>query len=506
MTRQLSVAHYSQLDTTPFKPLSFAGDPIEQIVALTKIDKKSAAALEKFRKDHGSKQYNEIPFNLTFDRANSERLRRCLLFNDDKRTIITNAEPVEGRIMSDTKFSLRVSFAGDMAAAPLLISVYVQWKGQPFTVETLVSKRDAAKGYFDVEFTDKQSLPVGPAAFYVTMYNSQGGQSSFRTTCYVLPSNPFKLELSPDVHFVTGTWSARAVKQSGKYITIFTTTLSNGNASAVGMSKTFTWKFWDGGVGGTLIESGTGAFGSSISVPAHGTWAADITVTSPSGSGIYDQYQNRNDMTIEIIMTKSAGGTVSATITARTMFKFGMNITKVSPRDFVDNQTTDLHDAAAVTRSIYEKRDVTIQYDYRFIPDASVGGFEVIDTDGEAHDMWDQWSGPNTNNNIDAFITHVWIDGKYDGMDGAIPGPTSHSGSDSGVVADKAAYVDSGGKNRLHVEYLGMLMGHEVGHYLGLSHISTAKNLMLYNSGTTDTTITYDQYETIIQHGWVSID
>jgi hypothetical protein len=52
-----------------------------------------------------------------------------------------------------------------------------------------------------------------------------------------------------------------------------------------------------------------------------------------------------------------------------------------------------------------------------------------------------------------------------------------------------------------------MLVGHEVGHYLGLSHTTAAGNLMLSNSGTTDTALNYDpQYRTIIRHGWVRID
>jgi predicted Zn-dependent protease len=52
-----------------------------------------------------------------------------------------------------------------------------------------------------------------------------------------------------------------------------------------------------------------------------------------------------------------------------------------------------------------------------------------------------------------------------------------------------------------------MLIGHEVGHYLGLSHVSDAGNLMLASSSATDTNLNYDpQYRTIIRHGWVRID
>ncbi len=504
--KQLSAGKYSMLDTMAFEPLSFDNSSINQITKLTGINKRSAIVLGEFRKKYKSIPLNKIPFRLFFDEKNSERLKRCLLYENDNRTIITNVEPKDEKIMSEKKFTLRVSFTGVNSNYPLLISVLVNWKGNPFTVEKLISKEKGINEYADIEFDIEQTLPVGQAIFYITLYNSKGNQSSFRKTCYVLPSNPFSLDLSPNSNFVTGTFSARAVKQGGNYITAIHTTLSNGNSFVVNMNTSFVWKFWDGGVGGSLIENGSGNFGGTIQVPAFGTWGGWISFNSPPGSGIFNLFNGKEDMTIEIIMTKTDGTSVSGTITARTMFKFGVNLTQVSPRDFVDQQNSDLQNAISVTRSVYERRDISFDIDNRFIPDDQVGGFEVIDNFDEPRDLWEQWSGPNTNNNIDAFITHVWIDGQYDGMDGDIPGPTSHDGRSSGVVSDKAASVDSSGHQRLHIDYLGMLIGHELGHYLGLQHVDLAGNLMLPSSGTNDTDLTYDQYKTMIQHGWVSID
>ena len=71
----------------------------------------------------------------------------------------------------------------------------------------------------------------------------------------------------------------------------------------------------------------------------------------------------------------------------------------------------------------------------------------------------------------------------------------------------KSGFVDGAGQKRLNIPYLGMLIGHEVGHYLGLVHVSEAGNLMLSSSGQTDTHLNYDpQYRTIIRHGWMRID
>ena len=43
-------------------------------------------------------------------------------------------------------------------------------------------------------------------------------------------------------------------------------------------------------------------------------------------------------------------------------------------------------------------------------------------------------------------------------------------------------------------------MAHEVGHYLGLSHVDEPHNLMLWNSDRNDTNLNYDpQYRTMMQ-------
>jgi hypothetical protein len=434
-----------------------------------------------------------------------ERLRRVGLLEDDRRLVITDVIPVGGRVMSHKAFTLRVSFAAGGEARPQLASVIVSWAGEPFTVERLISAADARRGYVDVRFGKAQSLPAGPARFNVDIFGSGGGQATFQITCAVLPSNPLSLGLSPNTHFVTGTFSARGVRQGNAYTTAVNVTVFNGDATTVSMTGDFTWRFWDGGVGGSLVEQGTGSFGGSVSVPAHGTWGGWITFTSPSGSGVFSKYEGREDMSIEIVMQRSGGGSVSGRITCRTMFRFGLNIVRVDAELWTAQERQDLIDATFSTRSIYEHRDVTHDIDRWLIEHARAGGFGVITSESEARDLFEQWSA--TGQSIDVFLVHGIVGTGFDGLAGDTPGPTSHSGRESGVVASKSGFVDSSNTKRLHVAYLGMLIGHEVGHYLGLPHVSEAGNLMLSNSGETDTHLNYDpQYRTLIQHGWMRID
>lgn len=240
-------------------------------------------------------------------------------------------------------------------------------------------------------------------------------------------------------------------------------------------------------------------------MPAFGIWSGWIAFSSPSGSGVFGKLNDKEDLAVNIGVTRVSGAGVSGQITVRTMFRFGLNITRVGAESFTAQEYTDLYNAVDVTRTIYERRDVTLSVDRRNITNAQAGGLTVITSESEARDLFEQWSGPD-NNFIDVFVVPSISGTGFDGLAGDIPGPTSHSGRKSGVVVDKSGFMD-GGARRLNVAYLGMLIGHEVGHYLGLVHVSDAGNLMLSSSGASDTNLNYSpQYRTLIRHGWVRID
>jgi hypothetical protein len=105
--------------------------------------------------------------------------------------------------------------------------------------------------------------------------------SLFRTTCVVLPSNPLTLSLSPRTYFVTGTYSIRGYFDSAanEYITDVYVNIYNGNASSVTINRTGRWEFWDGGVGGTRIESGDVSWSSNITISAYSTWTGTVRFT-----------------------------------------------------------------------------------------------------------------------------------------------------------------------------------------------------------------------------------
>jgi hypothetical protein len=421
--------------------------------------------------------------------------------------LIADVQPTDGPIMSDRPFALRVRLMRSGQVEPVLASVRVEWAGASFVVEQRIPRGAGPDGHVDVLFGRDQTLPAGPVRFRVAVFDAEGGQARFRLSCLVLPSNPLSVHVAARTGFVTtGTHSARAKHESGDvFRTRVTLTIANGAASAVTIDDKMVWKFWNGGVGGTLVESGTQDWGSNFQVPAHGSWSADLTVRSPNGSGIYERYHDKEDLTLEVSFKSTAGRTISDTVACRVMVAFSVNVIRVSEPEWTSREYDDLYAAVDLTRSIYEARDVTIDdVEKRHMSGAGVAAFSSMNSESEVRDCFQEHSGPD-NKHIDVFLSHDHTT-DFDGLAGDIPGPTSHAGRRSGVWADKTGYTDTSGHKRLHIEYLAMLIGHELGHYLGLSHVTDAGNLMLSSSGETDTHLSYSQYKEIADHGWVFVD
>lgn len=57
--------------------------------------------------------------------------------------------------------------------------------------------------------------------------------------------------------------------------------------------------------------------------------------TSPAGSGIFNKLDGKEDLAVQITMTRQAGGTVAGQITARTMFSYGLNITRAGDDEVI---------------------------------------------------------------------------------------------------------------------------------------------------------------------------
>jgi len=416
---------------------------------------------------------------------------------------IVDVVPRDGFIMSRRPFALEVEFQNVGKARVVVVSVVVAWAGRPFVVEQTVGTAEARRGRVAVRFDLRRTLPVGRAEFRVALYRDDGAQASFRRTVYVLPSNPLSLSLAPAGARVTGSWSARGDyhPENDTFLTECEITIANGDAGAVSMSRRVTWEFWDGPVGsGTRIENGSFDWSGPINVPAHGVWRGGVWFSSPRGSGIFGVYDRKEDMAISISMTSAAGRTIRGEITTRVMLAWGINVIKVG--DFGSQEHVDLYKAVDQMRQIYEQRDITLRgVDRRIINNASAGSYTIINSENEFRDLLEDWSVPN--DFVDVYVVQQFQWSTYNGYAGGIPGPASKGGRKDGAAVDKSGFTDASGTARLPVTTLAQLIGHEVGHYLGLQHLEDTNNLMRSNTGNRGPDLNYTQYRTMFPHGFM---
>jgi hypothetical protein len=408
----------------------------------------------------------------------------------------------DGPILSGRPFQLVVDYQNFHDSRVAMASVTVTWAGDPYVIQQ-AEPADRRGDALTIHFDEKHSLPVGQAQFAVTLYREDGAASSFRRNVYVLPSNPLSLALAPAGARVTGSWSARGDYEpaSDTFLTQVEITLANGDGAPVAMNRRVDWEFWDGPVGGgTRIESGNFQWGGAITVPSHGVWRGVCWFSSPRGSGIFNTYDRKEDMAISISMRALDGRVVRGEITARVLLSYGVNIIKVG--DFGSFEHSDLYAAVDRMRQIYEQRDITLNSVRRYIIDNSLAGsYTVINSENEVRDMWEDWSVRN--DSIDVYVVQDFNWSTFNGYAGDIPGPASKGGRSDGVALEKTGFIDGSGNARLNVETLAQLIGHEVGHYLGLAHKETTNNLMRSNTGQRGPLLDYDQYRTMFPHGFM---
>jgi hypothetical protein len=133
--------------------------------------------------------------------------------------------------------------------------------------------------------------------------------------------------------------------------------------------------------------------------------------------------------------------------------------------EFTLTEIKSIQEAIDRMRELYAQVNLGVRKLYwQYIPVADAGGYATVDG-GEATDLTEDWSGAN--DGIDVFWVSVVSDaGGWSNSDG--PCDKNESKERTGVVLEL-----QGSDN-----FSGILLAHEVGHYLGLEHANTITNLM----------------------------
>ncbi len=117
------------------------------------------------------------------------------------------------------------------------------------------------------------------------------------------------------------------------------------------------------------------------------------------------------------------------------------------------------------TRQIYEQVNLGVgRVQHWFIDQSDADGAHNIGSEGEADDLWDDWSVDN--NGIDAFVPRTISDPDFIGLS-PVPGDCGKGGKNDGLIAGA---IDRGGSVNNGFNGFARTFAHEIGHYLSLPH------------------------------------
>lgn len=130
------------------------------------------------------------------------------------------------------------------------------------------------------------------------------------------------------------------------------------------------------------------------------------------------------------------------------------------------DDVTKIQYAIQVQRDIYAQQNLGVRrLVWSFISATDAGGYATITDRAEAQDLTEDWNGPD--GGIDAFF--VQSIGDAGGWSNT---PGSCDKDDKNDLS--GAVLEVSGSRR----FTGVLLAHEVGHYLGLQHANSGTNLM----------------------------
>jgi hypothetical protein len=450
---------------------------------------------------------NEIPLSLSeaFTKTQYERLA------------ITDVRPLrELPLQTNQPFAIKIAFNRAGRSVVKMMKLVVKFPdGSQQEQFYSVSRNESARGEKVIE-----NLSIergGMLSMRVSLYDSAGNADYLERTFSVVPSNPLQLYVYAQHGSPSGAGGAHYNSSNDRYYCYGRWVISNGNAYAVTIGPNVRCRVSDAGLG----ELADFSFDiGMLTIPAYATRTIYVQTWHGSGSDVYDLFEDFGDATYQFWLDTSDGqisdsyvwaASAQVGVTANFVGSFSWS-ERVKVRDIIDTHSTGIYSQVDCIFSpdtpILEIPSSDSDWEqYRDIRVEEDKDGDCVDSD-EADDLRDDWSSPSAyDHRIDIFFVESFSGATCASSLGGfspVDGPTGKGSSRSGIVIDVKdlnILTSTWGE-----ETLGVVIAHEVGHFLGIEgHSSAANNFMNASVGSNNTNITYGQWKTMRDHDFVRI-
>jgi hypothetical protein len=322
----------------------------------------------------------------------------------------------------------------------------------------------------------------------VSLFDRAGNKDYLARTLHIF-HNPPTVIFYPSERSLRLSNGAALKKSDGNFHCDANFYFYNGSASTATLSRNMSWRITS--QTGSLLWNGTFDFGSNIVLAP---WAVStgwwFNFWFSPGNVVGSRLQNKQWIRITYTFTQiGTGAAVQDSLTWRAVLGPNVNIIRVGEQNFTATERTRIFNALrSNASSLYQQQDLDIgAISTWFINVTDAGGYVTINSDGEAEDLTNDWTVDNSF--MDMFVVRSYV-GSTAGLS-AVDGPCDKDakGMDGSVIELQSSQA-----------LTGIIMAHELGHYLGLSHTSATNNVMNPSVGTGNTVLAGSQATNMKDH------